>query len=41
MALTVRWSKEARATYEHVLSYLKENWSDKEIIKFINKTIPY
>lgn len=38
MALTIRWSKEARTTYEDVLSYLKENWSDKEVKKFIKKT---
>jgi len=38
MALAVKWSKEAKATYEDVLIYLKENWSDKEVIKFINKT---
>jgi len=38
MALAVKWSKEAKATYEDVLTYLKENWSDKEVIKFISKT---
>jgi len=37
MALTVKWSKEAKATYENVISYLKENWTDKEAIAFSNK----
>jgi len=38
MALTVKWSKEAKETYENIIAYLKENWSDKEVIKFANKT---
>jgi len=38
MASTVRWSKEAKTTYENVIAYLKENWTDKEIITFINRT---
>ena len=38
MALPIRWSKEAKTTYEDVLSYLKANWSDKEVRKFIKKT---
>jgi len=38
MALAIKWSKEARITYEGVLSYLKENWSDKEVKKFVRKT---
>jgi plasmid stabilization system protein ParE len=37
MALTVRWSKRAKATYESVISYLKENWTDKEAITFSNR----
>jgi plasmid stabilization system protein ParE len=38
MSLTVSWAKEAKATYEDVIVYLKANWSDKEVIKFINRT---
>jgi plasmid stabilization system protein ParE len=38
MALTVSWSAEAKITYENVLAYLHENWSKKEIIKFVNRT---
>ncbi len=38
MALPIKWSKEAKTTYEGVLSYLKENWSDKEVKKFVKKT---
>jgi plasmid stabilization system protein ParE len=37
MALTVKWSKKAKATYESVISYLKENWTDKEAIAFSNR----
>lgn len=38
MALIIKWSKEAKNTYEGVLIYLKTNWTDKEIEKFVNKT---
>jgi plasmid stabilization system protein ParE len=38
MALRVKWSNEARATYENVLQYLKENWTQTEIEKFVSKT---
>lgn len=38
MALKIRWTKEAKNTYNDVLSYLKENWTDKEIAKFVSKT---
>ena len=38
MALTVKWSKKAKTNYDNILSYLHENWSDKEVEKFIHKT---
>lgn len=38
MALKIRWSKEAKSTFENVLDYLKGNWTDKEIEKFVSKT---
>jgi plasmid stabilization system protein ParE len=38
MALKIRWSKKAKTNYDNVLAYLHENWSDKEVEKFINKT---
>jgi hypothetical protein len=41
MALTVKWSKEAKATYESVISYLKENWTDKEAIALVIKLNPF
>jgi len=38
MALKVRWTKEAKTTYDDVLKYLSENWTHKEIEKFVSKT---
>jgi plasmid stabilization system protein ParE len=38
MALKIRWSREARSNYEDVLNYLKGNWTDKEVAKFVSKT---
>jgi plasmid stabilization system protein ParE len=38
MALTIKWSKKAKVNYDNVLAYLHENWSMKEVEKFINKT---
>jgi plasmid stabilization system protein ParE len=38
MALKIRWAQEARSTYDNVLRYLKENWTDKEIARFVAKT---
>ena len=37
MALSIRWSAKAKKTYESILIYLTENWSDKEVDAFINK----
>jgi plasmid stabilization system protein ParE len=38
MALKIRWSKEAKSTFENVLDYLRANWTHKEIEKFVSKT---
>jgi arsenate reductase-like glutaredoxin family protein len=38
MALKVKWTKEAKVTYQNVLDYLKENWTQKELQKFVAKT---
>ena len=37
MALEIIWSPAAEADLENVLNYLKENWSKRILVKFINK----
>jgi len=42
MALIVRWSKEAEDTFEEIIDYLEDNWTEKEIKNFVqnaNKVI--
>ena len=34
----VIWSPTARLTYLQILSYLDENWTEKELLGFINRT---
>ncbi|BDD13636.1 hypothetical protein MATR_04610 [Marivirga tractuosa] len=38
MNYTVKWLPEAELTYALVLEYLEENWTSKEIEKFIDRT---
>jgi plasmid stabilization system protein ParE len=38
MALKIKWTKEARLTYYSVLHYLQEEWSDNEVIDFVDRT---
>ena len=38
MSLSVKWLPEAEITYALVLEYLKENWTPKEVIAFIDRT---
>ena len=38
MALKVRWTLEAEETFEDIISYLLENWTEQEIRKFVRKT---
>ena len=38
MAFKIIWSKEAEDTFDTIISYLEENWSHKEIRKFILET---
>jgi plasmid stabilization system protein ParE len=38
MALTIKWSERAKVNYDNVLAYLHDNWSNKEVEKFINRT---
>ena len=36
MAKEIRWTKEAEVTYQKVITYLEENWTDKEVGNFVN-----
>ncbi len=36
--MKIIWTKTARATFEAILSYLKENFSDKIVENFIDET---
>ena len=35
MALVVRWTKEAEDTFDEIINYLEDNWSEKEIQNFV------
>ena len=35
---SVMWSPTARLTYLQILTYLDENWTEKELLGFINRT---
>lgn len=37
MALEIRWTEEAIASYNTVIAYLSENWSEKVVNRFIKK----
>ncbi len=38
MAIEVSWSYEAIKTFQENIDYLQENWSDKEVVRFIQQT---
>ena len=38
MAKKVIWSKRAITSFDRVIAYLKEDWTEKEILKFVNQT---
>lgn len=38
MAYQIRWTPEAAETFETIIRYLNENWSEHEIINFVRKT---
>lgn len=38
MALNIKWTKEAKDTFEKILIYLNEEWSVKEVENFISRT---
>lgn len=35
MALTIKWTKRSRETFDTVIKYLEENWTEREIKNFI------
>jgi len=38
MAFKIIWTKQAAKGYDNIISYLQKNWSEKEIINFIEET---
>jgi plasmid stabilization system protein ParE len=38
MAYKVRWTPEADESFHSILTYLEENWTEREIINFVKKT---
>lgn len=38
MAYKIRWTPEAVDTFDAIIRYLAEKWTEKEIILFVNKT---
>lgn len=38
MAYKIVWTKQAIDGYDKIINYLEENWSNKEVIDFINET---
>jgi plasmid stabilization system protein ParE len=38
MAKKIKWTIEAEAEFDKVILYLEQNWTDKEILKFISAT---
>jgi plasmid stabilization system protein ParE len=38
MAVKIIWSDEAQATYEGNISYLQNEWSEKEVTNFVSQT---
>lgn len=32
------WSPKAKITYYHILEYIEENWTKKELRTFVNRT---
>jgi plasmid stabilization system protein ParE len=37
MALVARWSKEAEDTFDEIIEYLEDNWTEREIQNFVRK----
>ena len=41
MALEIVWTKRAKKGYDEILEYLEEQWTNKEISKFVKYTFEY
>ncbi len=39
--MTIVWSQKAGETFQQNIDYLKENWTQKEVDKFINRVFQY
>lgn len=37
MAKKISWTPEAERSFEAVVEYLEENWTDREVVKFIER----
>lgn len=37
MALEIYWTQEAITTYNNVIEYLEDNWTEREILMFTNQ----
>ena len=38
MALKIKWSKRAKNRYQDIIAYLNNNRTEKEVVKFIQRT---
>ncbi len=38
MAKEVVWSRQADKKFDHILDYLRRNWSEKEVVSFVQRT---
>ena len=38
MAFEIRWTPEATGTFEAIISWLEQRWTEREIAEFIRKT---
>lgn len=39
--MKIIWSKKAGETFQKNINYLEENWTEKEVRKFINRVFEY
>ncbi len=41
MAIVIKWADEAKKTFDENISYLMEEWTEKEIKNFVKQTKKY
>jgi plasmid stabilization system protein ParE len=39
MALNIRWSSEAEETFDAIIEYLENKWTEKEVRNFVQKSL--